>query len=53
MKYCKPVNYDTDELIFIERVEVCAIKDPMPSDGPVCLLVKEPSTMKWKNYLMI
>jgi SAM-dependent methyltransferase len=29
-----PVNYDTDELIFIESVEVCAIKDPMPSDGP-------------------
>jgi len=28
------VNYDTDELIFIESVEVCAIKDPMPSDGP-------------------
>jgi SAM-dependent methyltransferase len=29
-----PVNYDTDELIFIESVEVCAIKDPMPEDGP-------------------
>ena len=29
-----PVNYDTDRLIFIESVEVCAIKDPMPSDGP-------------------
>ncbi len=29
-----PVNYDTDELIFIESVEVCAIKDPMPTDGP-------------------
>lgn len=29
-----PVHYDTDELIFIESVEVCAIKDPMPSDGP-------------------
>jgi len=29
-----PVNYDTDELIFIESVEVCAIKDPMPVDGP-------------------
>lgn len=29
-----PVNYDTDELIFIESVEVCAIKDPMPKDGP-------------------
>jgi len=29
-----PVSYDTDELIFIESVEVCAIKDPMPQDGP-------------------
>ncbi len=29
-----PVSYDTDELIFIESVEVCAIKDPMPEDGP-------------------
>ncbi len=29
-----PVNYETDKLIFIESVEVCAIKDPMPADGP-------------------
>jgi SAM-dependent methyltransferase len=29
-----PGHYDTDELIFIESVEVCAIKDPMPADGP-------------------
>nr|WP_276902653.1 arsenosugar biosynthesis arsenite methyltransferase ArsM [Pedobacter kyonggii] len=29
-----PKHYDTKELIFIESVEVCAIKDPMPSDGP-------------------
>lgn len=27
-------NYDTDMDIFIESVEVCAIKDPMPKDGP-------------------
>ncbi|VXD19864.1 arsenosugar biosynthesis arsenite methyltransferase ArsM [Marinoscillum sp. 108] len=27
-------NYDTSETIFIESVEVCAIKDPMPADGP-------------------
>ncbi|MDD5150282.1 MAG: arsenosugar biosynthesis arsenite methyltransferase ArsM [Flavobacterium sp.] len=26
-------NYPTDELIFIESIEVCAIKDPMPADG--------------------
>ena len=29
-----PGHYNTDELIFIESVEVCAIKDPMPPDGP-------------------
>jgi SAM-dependent methyltransferase len=29
-----PNHYPTSELIFIESVEVCAIKDPMPSDGP-------------------
>jgi len=28
------VNYDTKENLFIESVEVCAIKDPMPDDGP-------------------
>jgi SAM-dependent methyltransferase len=28
-----PENYPTEELIFIESIEVCAIKDPMPSDG--------------------
>ena len=29
-----PEHYPTEELIFIESVEVCAIKDPMPGDGP-------------------
>ncbi len=29
-----PKHYETKELIYIESVEVCAIKDPMPSDGP-------------------
>lgn len=29
-----PGQYDTDELIYIESLEVCAIKDPMPEDGP-------------------
>ncbi len=29
-----PKNYATDILIYIESVEVCAIKDPMPEDGP-------------------
>ena len=29
-----PTHYDTDKTIFIESVEICAIKDPMPEDGP-------------------
>lgn len=29
-----PENYPTEELIYIESIEVCAIKDPMPEDGP-------------------
>ena len=29
-----PNHYNTDRLIYIESVEVCAIKDPMPADGP-------------------
>jgi len=29
-----PKHYNTKELIYIESVEVCAIKDPMPQDGP-------------------
>lgn len=29
-----PGHYATDQPLFIESVEVCAIKDPMPADGP-------------------
>ena len=29
-----PEHYYTNELIYLESVELCAIKDPMPSDGP-------------------
>lgn len=29
-----PTNYNTNEMLYIESVEVCAIKDPMPGDGP-------------------
>ncbi len=29
-----PAHYATDKLIYIESVEVCAVKDPMPADGP-------------------
>lgn len=29
-----PGQYTTDKLIYLESVEICAIKDPMPPDGP-------------------
>lgn len=29
-----PKHYPTEELIYIESIEVAAIKDPMPEDGP-------------------
>lgn len=29
-----PKQYPIEELLYIESVEVCAIKDPMPADGP-------------------
>jgi SAM-dependent methyltransferase len=29
-----PLHYSTDSVIYIESVEICAIKDPLPSDGP-------------------
>lgn len=29
-----PHHYDTEEMLFVESVEIAAIKDPMPSDGP-------------------
>jgi len=29
-----PVHYATQENLYIESVEICAIKDPMPADGP-------------------
>jgi SAM-dependent methyltransferase len=29
-----PAHYAVEELIYIESVEICAIKDPMPPDGP-------------------
>ncbi len=29
-----PKHYATDTLVYLESVEVCAIKDPMPADGP-------------------
>ena len=29
-----PRHYPTDRLIVIDSVEICALKDPMPADGP-------------------
>jgi SAM-dependent methyltransferase len=29
-----PRHYPTDQILFVESVEICAIKDPMPADGP-------------------
>ncbi|WP_456867820.1 arsenosugar biosynthesis arsenite methyltransferase ArsM [Galbibacter sp. BG1] len=29
-----PLHYNTEELIYIESIEVAAIKDPIPKDGP-------------------
>ena len=29
-----PAHYETEERIYIESIEVAAIKDPMPADGP-------------------
>jgi SAM-dependent methyltransferase len=29
-----PGHFQTDKILYIESVEVCAIKDPMPADGP-------------------
>lgn len=29
-----PKHYNTEEIIYIESIEVAAVKDPMPSDGP-------------------
>jgi SAM-dependent methyltransferase len=29
-----PRHYETDRLIAVESVEICAIKDPVPNDGP-------------------
>ena len=48
-----PNHYDTAENILIESVEVCAIKDPMPKDGPCVFTGKQLSIMVMKNTLMI
>ncbi len=43
-------HYDTSENIFIESVEVCAIKDPMPEDGPCIFTGKAAIYYGKENY---
>ena len=45
------VSYPTDELIFIESIEVCAIKDPMPADGPCVFTGKAAIYYGSEDYL--
>ena len=45
------VNYPTDELIFIESIEVCAIKDPMPADGACVFTGKAAIYYGLEDYL--
>ena len=43
-----PAHYNTNGLIHIESVEVCAIKDPMPPDGP-CVFTGKTAIYHGKN----
>lgn len=45
-----PKNYPTDELIYIESIEVAAIKDPMPADGPCIFTGKAAIYFGDENY---
>lgn len=45
-----PENYPTEELIYIESIEVCAIKDPMPADGPCVFTGKAAIYFGSENY---
>jgi SAM-dependent methyltransferase len=46
-----PGHYDTTETLFIESVEVCAIKDPMPADGPCVFTGKSVIYFGKEEYL--
>lgn len=46
-----PGQYDTQEAIYIESVEVCAIKDPMPDDGPCVFTGKSAIYFGGEEYL--
>lgn len=45
-----PKNYPTQELIHIESIEVAAIKDPMPADGPCVFTGKTAIYYGEKDY---
>ncbi len=45
-----PGHYDVNDLIAIESVEICAIKDPMPADGP-CVFTGRTAIYYGKNSL--
>ncbi|MBT8311916.1 MAG: methyltransferase domain-containing protein, partial [Flavobacteriaceae bacterium] len=46
-----PNHYPTDELIHIESIEIAAIKDPMPEDGPCIFTGKTVIYYGDKEYL--
>ncbi|MFT6866435.1 MAG: SAM-dependent methyltransferase [Cyclobacteriaceae bacterium] len=43
-------HYDTDRNLYIESVEICAIKDPMPADGPCVFTGKAAIYFGEKEY---
>lgn len=45
-----PRHYDTDNRILLESVEVCAIKDPMPKDGPYIFTGKAAVYFGYEEY---
>ena len=46
-----PLHYNTDKLIYIESIEVAAIKDPMPADGPCVFTGKAAIFQGKEEYL--
>ena len=47
-----PNHYPVDELIPIESIEIAAIKDPMPEDGP-CVFTGKPRSTSGRKYPMM
>ena len=45
-----PNHYPTDELIYIESIEIAAIKDPMPADGPCIFTGKTAIYYGYEDY---